>query len=360
MCRIGANKRGRVYLSQWIGKLINDTEPAEAMISSNKSLDVVVEANEVCNRTAMARSALVRERISDVICRPTLAILQPLIFMSLLSSREELPNMQGVLEFNTHDRGLFRPYKRTNAKRTKSGCLSCRARHTKCDEHRPICGGCTRNHLLCSWTKANGRAAQLSVSRHERSPQKVPSPPCLNVPSPRYALSHWPRLRGRLNEQSLLRHYIERSAQRLIVRDGIKNPFLTYVLPLAQQNDAFLHIVFAISASHLSYDGQQSHVSALSHYAVALREAKYLITEHGNGTRFNPLELMILLILLCNFEVSYPYAHDMLYYVFLRFTKQTQRICLLTTVLGYGWQYRWCSDAAPPAMFSSASSEQSS
>ena len=69
---------------------------------------------------------------------------------------------------------------------------------------------------------------------------------------------------------------------------------------------------------------------------------------------------MILLILLSNFEVSYPCAHGMLYYAFLRFTKQTRRTCLLTTVLGYGWQYRWCSDAAPAAMFSSASSEQSS
>jgi hypothetical protein len=322
MGRIRVNKRLRVYLPQWMGNLIDDTEPAEAMISSNKSLDVVVEANGVCNRMAIARNTLVRQRIGDVICRPTPAILQPLIFMSLLSSREEVPNMQGLLDFKTDDQGLFRPYKRTNAKRTKSGCLSCRARHTKCDEHKPTCGGCTRNHLLCSWTKANGRTTQRSVSRHEWSPQKVPSPPCLNVPSLRYALSHWPRLRGRSVEQSLLHHYIERSAQRLIVRNGIKNPFLTYVLPLAQQHDAFLHIVFAISASHLSYDGRQSHVSALSHYAVALREAKFLITEHGNNTRFNPLELMILLILLCNFEVSYPCAHGMLYYAFLRFTNR--------------------------------------
>jgi hypothetical protein len=220
--------------------------------------------------------------------------------------------MQGVLEFNTHERGLFRPYKRVNAKRTTSGCLSCRARHTKCDEHRPICGSCTRNYLLCSWTKGSSKGSELSPSRPERCSQKVPAPPYLNVPSPRYAPSHWPRLHGRLNEQNLLRHYIDRSARRLIVRDGSNNPFLTYVLPLAQQSDAFLHVVLAISASHLSYDGHNSHAHALSHYAVALREAKYLITEHGNGTRFNPLELMILLLLLCNFEVSLPNTYYIL------------------------------------------------
>ncbi|OGE47958.1 hypothetical protein PENARI_c034G08304 [Penicillium arizonense] len=47
MGRIRVNKRLRVYLPQWMGNLIDDTEPAEAMISSNKSLDVVVEANGV-------------------------------------------------------------------------------------------------------------------------------------------------------------------------------------------------------------------------------------------------------------------------------------------------------------------------
>ncbi|KAE8338736.1 hypothetical protein BDV24DRAFT_137573 [Aspergillus arachidicola] len=76
------------------------------------------------------------------------------------------------------------------------------------------------------------------------------------------------------------------------------------MLPLAQQNDGFLHVVFAISASHLSYDDQQSHIVALSHYGVALRAVKYLITEYGSGYQHNPVVIVMLLLALCNFETE--------------------------------------------------------
>ncbi|KAJ5624790.1 hypothetical protein N7510_001099 [Penicillium lagena] len=35
--------------------------------------------------------------------------------------------------------------------RVRTGCWSCRRRKKKCDEVRPICGGCTRNDLSCLW-----------------------------------------------------------------------------------------------------------------------------------------------------------------------------------------------------------------
>lgn len=35
--------------------------------------------------------------------------------------------------------------------RVRTGCWSCRRRKKKCDEARPICGGCMRNDLGCQW-----------------------------------------------------------------------------------------------------------------------------------------------------------------------------------------------------------------
>ncbi|KAJ5261266.1 hypothetical protein N7478_011861 [Penicillium angulare] len=35
--------------------------------------------------------------------------------------------------------------------RVRTGCWSCRRRKKKCDEVRPICGGCKRNDLGCEW-----------------------------------------------------------------------------------------------------------------------------------------------------------------------------------------------------------------
>lgn len=220
--------------------------------------------------------------------------------------------MHGVIEFKaTPGEGLFRPYTRS-AKRTKSGCLSCRIRHTKCDELKPICGGCVRNHLLCSWP-GDARANSPSGSPTAEDPalaRHIVSSYQLQFSSPEYALSHWPRLQGRPTEQRLLHHYIERSVKRLVVKSGVGNPFLVYVLPLAQQSEGFLHAVFAISASHLSCDDPKSHSVALTHYGIALRAAKYLITEFGSGLRKNPIEILIFLLVLCNYEVcSQPLTH---------------------------------------------------
>ncbi|KAF7529214.1 hypothetical protein G7054_g9913 [Neopestalotiopsis clavispora] len=35
--------------------------------------------------------------------------------------------------------------------RVRTGCLTCRTRKKKCDEVKPICAGCSRNHLTCKW-----------------------------------------------------------------------------------------------------------------------------------------------------------------------------------------------------------------
>ncbi|KAJ5678077.1 fungal-specific transcription factor domain-containing protein [Penicillium maclennaniae] len=213
--------------------------------------------------------------------------------------------MHGVIEFKaTPGEGLFRPYRRS-ARRTKSGCLSCRTRHTKCDELKPICGGCVRNHLLCSWPASSRvncplgpeTAKDLALTQHTTSSYQ------LQISSPEYALSQWPRLKKRPTEQRLLHHYIERSVKRLVVKNSVENPFLVYLLPLAQQNEGFLHAALAISASHLSYDNTKSHVVALTHYGIALRAAKYLITDFGSGFRKNPIEIIMMLLVLCNYEV---------------------------------------------------------
>ncbi|KAJ5110614.1 hypothetical protein N7532_001149 [Penicillium argentinense] len=46
----------------------------------------------------------------------------------------------------------------TRIVRVRTGCWTCRRRKKKCDEVRPICGGCSRNELGCSWpTTVPGR-----------------------------------------------------------------------------------------------------------------------------------------------------------------------------------------------------------
>lgn len=43
------------------------------------------------------------------------------------------------------------PTQEKKSKRVRSGCLTCRDRHLKCDEGRPNCQNCTKSNRECSW-----------------------------------------------------------------------------------------------------------------------------------------------------------------------------------------------------------------
>lgn len=38
-------------------------------------------------------------------------------------------------------------------KRTRTGCLTCRERHLKCDETKPTCNNCSKSQRDCNWGK---------------------------------------------------------------------------------------------------------------------------------------------------------------------------------------------------------------
>lgn len=50
--------------------------------------------------------------------------------------------------------------------RVRTGCLTCRGRKKKCDESRPVCRGCVRNHLTCLWP--TGKTAASGSGQRKR------------------------------------------------------------------------------------------------------------------------------------------------------------------------------------------------
>ncbi|CCE83025.1 Piso0_002799 [Millerozyma farinosa CBS 7064] len=76
-------------------------------------------------------------------------------------------------------------------KRSRSGCLTCRKRKKKCDEHviNGKCEGCSRNFLACCWPTDGART--LSSPEAATSEGSMPSfdsspaaSPCLSPKSP--------------------------------------------------------------------------------------------------------------------------------------------------------------------------------
>ncbi|CAF3476078.1 unnamed protein product [Fusarium graminearum] len=200
-------------------------------------------------------------------------------------------------------------------KRTRTGCRTCRLRRKKCGEQRPVCEGCRRNHLLCSWP---GKLA----SRAERDPEPEAEPhaSCTIARPPRDQATpqvlpttslptfstfvHQRSETGSRDEigkaKALLQHYICSTASRLTTAKG--NVYLSLVIPFAEQHWDIMHAILAISASHLSYTDPAYVYPAKSHYAVALRAAKNHITTVSHGEREEAIRLLVLLVLLCHFE----------------------------------------------------------
>ncbi|ESW99602.1 hypothetical protein HPODL_05201 [Ogataea parapolymorpha DL-1] len=59
--------------------------------------------------------------------------------------------------------------------RTKSGCFTCRKRKKKCDERFPVCSGCSRNFLHCSWPEKRGAALPRNYEiKAATSPPQLP------------------------------------------------------------------------------------------------------------------------------------------------------------------------------------------
>ncbi|OWB74640.1 hypothetical protein B5S31_g4452 [[Candida] boidinii] len=67
--------------------------------------------------------------------------------------------------------------------RTKTGCFCCRKRKKKCDELKPICSGCARNHLTCVYpteeslkkksTNSNKKSSKITKSTKKTTTSNI-------------------------------------------------------------------------------------------------------------------------------------------------------------------------------------------
>ncbi|PWY66482.1 hypothetical protein BO94DRAFT_504224, partial [Aspergillus sclerotioniger CBS 115572] len=53
--------------------------------------------------------------------------------------------------------------------RTKNGCITCRKRHMKCDEVKPVCGPCTKKDKSCEYHPSGRRSIVAPVSAQEET-----------------------------------------------------------------------------------------------------------------------------------------------------------------------------------------------
>lgn len=195
----------------------------------------------------------------------------------------------------------FRP-----ATRSRTGCLTCRRRRKKCDEHKPQCHNCLRNSLECdgyqtriAWEPGKRRRnvqrsmrAQDDREEEQLSDKSSPGPQRPTpvhealVPKPRPSLPSLIDGVETVSEKRLYHHFSSVLTQLLVLQNSNDcNPIATAILPLSAFNKGLLSLVMAVSAAHylklMQFEGNS--VGTSEYLEIQRLKWKFF----GQGTRIH-------------------------------------------------------------------------
>ncbi|KAF2014280.1 hypothetical protein BU24DRAFT_423272 [Aaosphaeria arxii CBS 175.79] len=143
---------------------------------------------------------------------------------------------------------------RKTHKKSRKGCLACKARHVKCDEQQPICANCVKQDTPCEYPATKGREGSkdsplLVTSIYTPSSTEgglfEQSPSLLSTPAHNSTALNVLHLR-------LLHHYTTVTARSLGADPEAREAYASVVVDTAFECPFLLHMILALSALHLS------------------------------------------------------------------------------------------------------------
>lgn len=234
---------------------------------------------------------------------------------------------------------------RSNIRRTRTGCASCKLRRKKCDERKPICRGCERNSLKCTWPYCgqtpkidDSKRLVSDESRQEGVPSQVPtiveqSTAVVNTArssdlstntttdvlyrtanmkvmptSIALRFSSADSAFSTPSSRTLLQYFTKETANTLCSRTGTRNPFITELLPIAMSNSLVLHAVLTLAGVHYA-DRVSTSLDPTTwyHYSQAIQGVNREISTLGTGDLGKEvLPLLLTTLVLCFIEVRPP------------------------------------------------------
>ncbi|KIW30414.1 uncharacterized protein PV07_06158 [Cladophialophora immunda] len=239
------------------------------------------------------------------------------------------------------------PVPKSRNSRTKTGCLCCRLRRKKCDEATPVCNNCVRNNLICSWPRT---IAHDSSRRRSDLGWRIRLQEGLLEPTPRrrHGLSFgdhptscddestsdsksttlsrsrvwgmpslWePALIKSTESQTLLSHFVHKTAAQLVATGPQDNPLLSRILPWAYSETMIMDAIMALGGAHVSHKtgNQALRHATINHYLSAMRKLKYALTKWDHGAPQSTLRLLTIAILLCQYEAVTCNRRSVAYY----------------------------------------------
>jgi transcriptional activator protein UGA3 len=141
-----------------------------------------------------------------------------------------------------------KPRQRKFAPRSRTGCLTCRARRKRCDNQQPQCANCTRLNLTCDWQPPRRLVA-------DTFPQSTSPSPSVHVAIPlRSPLDPWDALPcdEASERKHLLQYYVDAFVPSVSVAPTPTSFYTSLYVPWAFQIDGMLDAILAISSAQLA------------------------------------------------------------------------------------------------------------
>ncbi|EXK44519.1 hypothetical protein FOMG_03228 [Fusarium oxysporum f. sp. melonis 26406] len=143
-------------------------------------------------------------------------------------------------------------FKRASTPKVRTGCITCKIRHLKCDEAKPFCRRCHNDKMKCDgYAPPKPEASKRSKRRDPSSkPEVAISLPLLSMQTvDQLSLLSDP-------EKVYLQHFLHWTAKQLSPSSAAMNFWLKYALPMSYHYDAIRYSMIAVGASHRAYMAQ--------------------------------------------------------------------------------------------------------
>ncbi|KAL2851864.1 hypothetical protein BJY01DRAFT_208711 [Aspergillus pseudoustus] len=164
---------------------------------------------------------------------------------------------------------------RRSHRKSRAGCLQCKARKVKCDEGKPICAKCEVHGVACSFMDSQNNSpislpvssSDLATSTRWRRPGPPESLPDSNAQRPGQSQSQNQNQNERLVPPSsdlaipdleLLHHYMTSTCYTLSRVPAIQAIWRDQVPSIGFREPFVLHVLLAISALHRAHNAKDS------------------------------------------------------------------------------------------------------
>lgn len=205
---------------------------------------------------------------------------------------------------------------RAKYSRTINGCLNCRRRRKRCDEHRPHCIACQRNKLLCVWSDTGGpTAARPAAGTPRTRPLQHattdlsqiatlaanPLPRAMSFPgvNETLQLTQWSTM--------LYDHWLNKTSNIMSTLSLQDSALHAYLIQSAPSDSLLSHTILAVSGTHLNFNQTASpeiKQAIFAHYKASLEGIRHEIDRVLHQSHESCLRLALILLLVCHAEVS--------------------------------------------------------